>query len=206
MNGVTHRDRRGQDSVATIVDKINSANAGVTATFDATTTIQLVGTSDSEDEIVVANDTTGFLAAAHLASDNTVRGNLRDDEQVLAKTTQFAAVDERLVHDQRPSHLDRRRRRHRGYGGRSDQRRRSRRDRRRTIPCTDRVVLTTDVEQRRRRSTSRTTRRASSPSPVSLRTTPCAGTFATTSRCFPKPRSSPRWRPAPSRSTAFRFR
>lgn len=93
INGTTITLDADADSVSTMVDKVNNANAGVTASFNsATNRIELVGTTDSEDLIDVANDTTGFLAAAHLASANTERGNLRDDQQTLAKTSQFASV------------------------------------------------------------------------------------------------------------------
>jgi hypothetical protein len=91
INGTTITLDADADSVSTIVDKINAANAGVTASYDADQ-ILLVGAGNSEDLIEAANDTTGFLAAANLASANTERGNLRDDEQVLAKTSQFGTA------------------------------------------------------------------------------------------------------------------
>lgn len=82
-----------QDSLQSVIDRINAAGAGVTARLDAAgDRIALETTADSEDAVPVGNDTTGLLAAAFLDPSNTVRGNLRDDEQVLAKTTQFGSV------------------------------------------------------------------------------------------------------------------
>ena len=82
-----------QDSLQAIVDRINAADAGVTASFNAGTgRVELVTTSDTEDAIDVANDTSGFIAAAGLDAANTVRGNLPDDQQVLSKTSQFGVV------------------------------------------------------------------------------------------------------------------
>ena len=40
----------------------------------------------------MANDTSGFLAATKLSGAATTAGNVRDDQQVLSKTSQFGAV------------------------------------------------------------------------------------------------------------------
>jgi hypothetical protein len=93
VNGASISVDRNTDSLASIVDRINSAGACVTAEYDASEDkVILTGTSNSEDLIEVANDTSGFLAAAGLSSASTVRGNVRDDQQTLAKTSQFGAV------------------------------------------------------------------------------------------------------------------
>ena len=93
INGKTVTIDAAQDSLSTIVNKINAAGAGVTASYNASTNkIQLIGTSNSEDLITVNNDTTGFLAAAKLSTNNTVRGNIQDDQQVLSKTSEFSSV------------------------------------------------------------------------------------------------------------------
>lgn len=93
INGVTISVNKDTDTVASIVTRINDSAAGVTATFNSSTNkIELVGTSNSEDLITVANDTSGFLSTAKLSTNNTVRGNIHDDEQVLAKTSQFGTV------------------------------------------------------------------------------------------------------------------
>jgi hypothetical protein len=79
--------------VSTIVSKINGAGAGVTASYNsATDKIELVTDSASGDAITVDNDTTGLLSAAGLASNNTVRGKLAEDQQTFAIAPQFSGV------------------------------------------------------------------------------------------------------------------
>ena len=93
INGVTISINKDTDTLNTVLAKINSSGAGVTASFNSSTNkIELVSTSNSEDLITVSNDTTGFLTRANLSTTNTVRGNIRDDRQILSKTTQFASV------------------------------------------------------------------------------------------------------------------
>lgn len=93
VNGVSISVDRDTDTYVSVVSRINDANAGVTAAYDASADrIVLTGTTNSEDDIVVGNDTSGFLAAAQLDTSNTVRGNIPDDQQVLAKTSQFGGV------------------------------------------------------------------------------------------------------------------
>jgi flagellar hook-associated protein 2 len=57
------------DSINSVLDTINSSGAGVTATFDAATEKVLLtqNTPGSTQDIVLSNDTSGFLAAAKLA-------------------------------------------------------------------------------------------------------------------------------------------
>jgi hypothetical protein len=93
INGVSISVDKDTDTLSSILGRINSANAGVTASFNSSTNkIELTGTSNSEDLITVGSDTTGFLATANLSTNNTVRGNIRDDQQVLSQTTQFSSV------------------------------------------------------------------------------------------------------------------
>jgi hypothetical protein len=93
INGVTISIDKNTDTIKTVVGKINSSGAGVTASLNSSTNqIELVTSSNSEDLITVSNDTTKFLTNAKLVTGNTVRGNIRDDQQILSKTTQFAAV------------------------------------------------------------------------------------------------------------------
>ena len=93
VNGATIAVDADVDSVASIVQKINDANAGVTAAFDTTTKkIELEATVNSEDQIVVSGDTTGFLAAAGLSTGNTSVGNISDLTQRLSETAAFAGV------------------------------------------------------------------------------------------------------------------
>ncbi len=93
INGVAVALDPAADTLQALVTRINAAGAGVTATYDsATDTLKLETTSSSEDDIVAANDTTGFLSAVKLAAATTVQGNIADDQQVLTKTARFAGV------------------------------------------------------------------------------------------------------------------
>ena len=93
INGVTISIDKDSDTLNDVIAKINGAGAGVTASFNSTTNrIELVTTANTEDLITVSNDTTGFLSDAKLSTNNTDRGNIRDDQQVLSKTTQFDEV------------------------------------------------------------------------------------------------------------------
>ena len=79
------------DSINTVLARITASTAGVTASF-ANDRVTLTSTTNSEDAVVLANDTSGFLSAVKLSGATTTVGNVRDDEQVLAKTTQFGSV------------------------------------------------------------------------------------------------------------------
>ena len=93
VNGVSISVNKDTDTLTSIMSRINSSGAGVTASFDsAQNKLILNTTGNSEDLITVSGDTTGFLTAAKLSTNNTVRGNIRDDQQVLSKTTQFSSV------------------------------------------------------------------------------------------------------------------
>jgi hypothetical protein len=93
VDGHTIAIDAAQDTIASVVNKINSSGARVVASYDRTLDrLSLTSTYDNEDELPIGSDTSGFLAAAHLDRANTVKGNIRDDEQVLAKTSQFGAV------------------------------------------------------------------------------------------------------------------
>jgi hypothetical protein len=93
INGKTIALDVDQDTVQTLVGKINAADAGVTAAYNAAADkIEIETIAASEDLILVGADTTGFLAATNLSSDETVRGNISDNDQLLYKTTQFADV------------------------------------------------------------------------------------------------------------------
>jgi Flagellin hook IN motif len=93
INGVAISLDKDNDTLNTLITRINGSGAGVTASFNSSTSrVELVTNSNSEDLITLSNDATGFVAAANLTSNRTVRGNVRDDQQILAKTSQFAAV------------------------------------------------------------------------------------------------------------------
>ena len=81
------------DTVQTIIAKINSSGARVVAAYDPVEDkISIDATYNSEDDVPIGSDTSGFLAAANLSASNSVGGNIRDDQQVFSKTSQFAAV------------------------------------------------------------------------------------------------------------------
>ncbi|MFZ9887466.1 MAG: beta strand repeat-containing protein [Myxococcota bacterium] len=90
VNG-TQIDVFANDSINTVLARINAAGAGVTAAF-ANDAITLTTVDNSEDDIVLAGDTSGFLSATRLSGATTLRGNLRDDEQPLADVAAFASV------------------------------------------------------------------------------------------------------------------
>ena len=93
INGVEIAVDRDRDTLAAIIARINDAAAGVSAVYDqAADRVVLQSLGSSEDAIEVSNDSSGFLSAAGLSTAATVRGNVRDDLQVLTKTTRFAAV------------------------------------------------------------------------------------------------------------------
>lgn len=93
VNGVSIAVNRTADSLQSIITRINGAGAGVSAAYDsATDKVRLTSTANSEADIVVAGDTSGFLAAATLSTGNTVRGNIQDDKQTLSTVVQFAGV------------------------------------------------------------------------------------------------------------------
>ncbi len=56
------------DTINSVLDKINNSDAGVTATFDAATETVLLtqNTPGSTNDIVLSNDTSGFVAAVKL--------------------------------------------------------------------------------------------------------------------------------------------
>jgi hypothetical protein len=93
INGRTISVDKDRDTLATVLARINDSGAGVTARLNLSTNrIEIVTTSYSEELITAAGDTTGLLGTARLSTNNTVRGNIRDDHQSLSTKAQFAAV------------------------------------------------------------------------------------------------------------------
>ncbi len=93
INGQSITIDASTDTLQSVIGKINGAGAGVTASYDSSSDkIVLTSNGNSEDLIGVGDDTSGFLAAAQLSSENTVRGNIRDDQQLLYQTSQFGSV------------------------------------------------------------------------------------------------------------------
>ena len=97
INGTTI-DVAADDTINSVIDKINQSDAGVTASFDAATETVLLtqNTPGSTPDIVLANDTSGFVAAVKLDSAVAVPGEdgtVTDDPSTpLAEVESLSAV------------------------------------------------------------------------------------------------------------------
>jgi hypothetical protein len=97
INGTTI-DVAADDSINSVLDKINQSAAGVTATFDAATETVLLtqDTTGSTPDIVLSNDTSGFVAAVKLDSAVAVPGEdgtvTEDPATPLAEVQTFSSV------------------------------------------------------------------------------------------------------------------
>jgi hypothetical protein len=93
VNGVTI-DVQDNDTINTVLDRISQSDAGVTATFDAATETVLLTqkTPGSTPDIVLENDTSGFLAAVKLDGAAASPGTDAEAEKTLAEEAQFAGV------------------------------------------------------------------------------------------------------------------
>ena len=82
------------DTINTVLDTINQSAASVTATFDtATETVLLTqDTPGSTHDIVLENDTSGFLAATKLEGATATPGEDAEPEKTLSQEAQFASV------------------------------------------------------------------------------------------------------------------
>src|SRR5205085_2019105 len=93
INGVSISINKNTDSLSSIISRINNAGAGVTAAYDSTIDkLVLAGNANSEDLINVGGDTTGFLTAAYLATNNTMRGHLSEDAVAFYDLSRFSGV------------------------------------------------------------------------------------------------------------------
>ena len=92
INGTTI-DVAADDSINSVLDKINQSDAGVTATFDAASETVLLtqNTPGSTPDIVLANDTSGFVAAVKL--DGAVATPGEDGTVTEDSATPLAEVD-----------------------------------------------------------------------------------------------------------------
>ena len=92
INGTTI-DVAANDSINSVLDKINQSDAGVTATFDAASETVLLtqNTPGSTPDIVLANDTSGFVAAVKL--DGAVATPGEDGTVTEDSATPLAEVD-----------------------------------------------------------------------------------------------------------------
>ncbi|MEJ2730466.1 MAG: flagellin hook IN motif-containing protein [Deltaproteobacteria bacterium] len=97
INGTTI-DVAADDTINSVIDKINDSSAGVTATFDAATETVLLtqNTPGSTPDIVLANDTSGFVAAVKLDGAVAVPGEdgtvTEDPATPLAEVDAFSTV------------------------------------------------------------------------------------------------------------------
>lgn len=81
------------DTIDSIVAQVNGSGARVVAAVDAgQNRLSFTDLFNSEDEVSIGDDTSGFLQAAGIDRTNTIRGNLRDDRQVFTNSSQFGAV------------------------------------------------------------------------------------------------------------------
>jgi hypothetical protein len=79
------------DSINSVISRINSSGAGVTASLSGDK-VTIVTNDNSDQDIKLENDTSNFLKATKLDTATTVKGDLRDDERVLRNVSTFASV------------------------------------------------------------------------------------------------------------------
>ena len=93
INGSTI-EVNASDTLNDVLDRINQSNAGVTATFDAGTESVLLtqNTTGSTPDIVLENDTSGFLAAMKLDDATAIAGEDAEPDKSLAEVTAFSTV------------------------------------------------------------------------------------------------------------------
>ncbi len=98
INGV-EIDVWGDDTINTVLDRINQSDAGVTAIFDAATEKLLLTqkTPGPAQEIVLENDTSGFLAAVKLDEASAIPGDKPETEKALAEVERFATVQSGMI-------------------------------------------------------------------------------------------------------------
>ena len=90
VNG-TLIDVYADDTINAVLDRISSSAAGVTATLSGDrVTLTTIGNSDQN--IDITGDTSGFIKAVRLDGTSTAKGNLRDDERLLRDTAVFKDV------------------------------------------------------------------------------------------------------------------
>ena len=85
---------QADDSINTVLDRISQSDAGVTATFDAATEKVLLTqkTVGSAQDIVLGNDTSGFLAAVKLENAVATPGKDPETEMPLAEVARFSSM------------------------------------------------------------------------------------------------------------------
>jgi hypothetical protein len=93
INGIAI-DVNADDSINTVIDRVNQSEAGVTATFDAAAekVVLTQETPGSDHEINLTNDTSGFLAAVKLDQATPAPGEDPETEKPLAEVAAFSSV------------------------------------------------------------------------------------------------------------------
>jgi hypothetical protein len=93
VNGTQISLNAAIDTLETVLARINASVPGIQASYDsAHDKLIFASAENSEDDIVLSDDTSGFLSAIQLDGATTTRGNIRDDEQALKGVAQFAGV------------------------------------------------------------------------------------------------------------------
>jgi len=85
---------QADDTINSVLERISQSDAGVTATFDAATEKVLLtqNTVGSAQDIVLGNDTSGFLAAVKLENTVAIPGKDPETEMPLAEIARFSSV------------------------------------------------------------------------------------------------------------------
>ena len=93
LNGVII-DIYANDTINTVLERITESDAGVSATFNAATETVLLTqkTPGSAYDIVLENDTSGFLAAMKLDGAGSIPGEDGELEKPLAEVERFSSV------------------------------------------------------------------------------------------------------------------
>ena len=90
VNGV-NIEVRADDSIDSVLQRISETIPGVSASFTSDKVV-LESRSPSTRRSSIANDTSGFVAAARLTGAVSERGHVRADREPLARLAQFANV------------------------------------------------------------------------------------------------------------------
>jgi hypothetical protein len=82
------------DTINSVLDRITQSSAGVTATFDAAaeTIVLTQKTPGPTQDIILGNDSSGFLAAMKLDDASSIPGEEPETEKPLAEVARFASV------------------------------------------------------------------------------------------------------------------
>ena len=85
---------QADDTINTVLDRISQSDAGVTATFDTAAEKVLLTqkTVGSAQDIVLGNDTSGFLAAVKLENTVATPGKDPETEMPLAEVARFSSM------------------------------------------------------------------------------------------------------------------